>query len=123
MVLAHSGEVAETLPKNPHPPPNDRNECVQGGCRQLLGLLTWMVTRRTPLMVPGGWLRMARWVGPPPLPTVPPRPWNSVSFTPQSSATLDRRSCAHRHMHASGDRMVTISMCWCTCTHVPSPTA
>ena len=35
---------------------------------------------------------MARWVGPPPRPTVPPRPWKSRSFTPHSRAT----SCSAR---------------------------
>lgn len=63
---------------------------------------TWMVTRREPLMVPGGWLRMAKWVGPPPRPTVPPRPWNRVSFTLYFSATAASFSYmadAHTHIH------------------------
>ena len=32
-----------------------------------------------PSRVPDGWARIASWVGPPPRPTVPPRPWNSRS--------------------------------------------
>ena len=53
----------------------------------------WMVTRSRPLMVPGGCDRMARCDGPPPRPTVPPRPWNSVMATPNSAPTLHTSSC------------------------------
>ena len=40
------------------------------------------------MIVPGGCARMARLAGPPPRATVPPRPWNSVSWTPCSRQTL-----------------------------------
>ena len=44
------------------------------------------VMRIWPEKHPGGWARMAACVGPPPRPTVPPRPWNRRSFTPNSFA-------------------------------------
>ena len=37
------------------------------------------VTRSVPSIEPGGCDRIARYVGPPPRPTLPPRPWNSVT--------------------------------------------
>ena len=40
------------------------------------------VMRRLPCTLPGGWLWIARCIGPPPRPMEPPRPWNSVSRTP-----------------------------------------
>lgn len=40
------------------------------------------VMRNEPSTEPGGWLWMARCVGPPPRPTLPPRPWKSVSLAP-----------------------------------------
>ena len=33
------------------------------------------VMRSSPVKLSRGWAKMARWVGPPPRPTVPPRPW------------------------------------------------
>ena len=45
------------------------------------------VTLIAPSSVPYGWARIASWVGPPPRPTVPPRPWNSRSRTPCAAAT------------------------------------
>ena len=45
------------------------------------------VTLISPSSVPQGWARIASWVGPPPRPTVPPRPWNSRSRTPCRCAT------------------------------------
>ncbi len=41
-----------------------------------------------------GWAKMARCVGPPPRPTVPPRPWKSRRVTPHSRATWWRARCA-----------------------------
>ena len=38
---------------------------------------------------PGACPRIARFVGPPPRPMAPPRPWNSVSSMPDSVATVD----------------------------------
>merc|ERR1719172_400280 len=54
----------------------------------------WIVTLRFPLIVPGGWLRTASWHGPPPRPTVPPRPWKNVTCTPKSLPTSTRAPCA-----------------------------
>ena len=45
------------------------------------------VTLISPSRVPHGWARIASWVGPPPRPTVPPRPWKSRSRTPCRAAT------------------------------------
>ena len=45
------------------------------------------VTLISPSSVPHGWARIASWVGPPPRPTVPPRPWKSRSRTPCRPAT------------------------------------
>mmetsp|Transcript_1656 Transcript_1656/g.5218 ORF Transcript_1656/g.5218 Transcript_1656/m.5218 type:complete len:221 (-) Transcript_1656:244-906(-) len=52
------------------------------------------VILRLPLMVPAGWDRIARWRGPPPLPTVPPLPWKKVRATPNSLATSVRSTWA-----------------------------
>ena len=57
---------------------------------------TCSVMRREPCTLPGGCDWMARWEGPPPRPTVPPRPWNSVNFTPASLHTCRR----HRRFSA-----------------------
>ena len=42
----------------------------------------------SPSSVPQGWARIASWVGPPPRPTVPPRPWNSRRRTPKRAADV-----------------------------------
>ncbi len=39
------------------------------------------VTRKRPATEPGGCDRIAAWAGPPPRPTVPPRPWKSSNST------------------------------------------
>ena len=52
------------------------------------------VMRMRPEKQPSGCARIAECVGPPPRPTVPPRPWKSRSFTPHSCATLCRSRCA-----------------------------
>mmetsp|Transcript_3920 Transcript_3920/g.13724 ORF Transcript_3920/g.13724 Transcript_3920/m.13724 type:complete len:241 (+) Transcript_3920:1188-1910(+) len=64
----------------------------------------WMVTRREPLMVRGGWLMIARLDGPPPRPTVPPRPWKSVVRMPNSLPTAVTASCASNSAHAAAMR-------------------
>jgi hypothetical protein len=56
---------------------------------------TCTVTRMLPLMVLGGCDRMARWVGPPPRPTVPPRPWNSVSLMSYSYKAMQQWPISH----------------------------
>lgn len=66
------------------------------------------VTRSEPWMVSGGWERMAKWVGPPPLPTVPPRPWNMVSFTPNFWATFTRSSWDLYICHAAERRPASL---------------
>mmetsp|Transcript_16328 Transcript_16328/g.48948 ORF Transcript_16328/g.48948 Transcript_16328/m.48948 type:complete len:226 (-) Transcript_16328:2068-2745(-) len=68
------------------------------------------VTRMLPLMVLGGCDRMARWVGPPPRPTVPPRPWNRVSFTLNSLATLTRDSCTSYSPQAAAMRPASLPL-------------
>ena len=40
------------------------------------------VSLRRPGGCPAGWARMAAWVGPPPRPALPPRPWKIVSSIP-----------------------------------------
>ena len=45
------------------------------------------VMRSSPVKLSMGWAKMARWVGPPPRPTVPPRPWKRRRVTPHSRAT------------------------------------
>ena len=52
------------------------------------------VTLIAPSSVPYGWARIASWVGPPPRPTVPPRPWKSRSRTPCRAATSRSARCA-----------------------------
>jgi hypothetical protein len=52
------------------------------------------VMRISPLKLSSGCAKMARCVGPPPRPTVPPRPWNRRSVTPHSRATSCRARCA-----------------------------
>ena len=52
------------------------------------------VMRISPEKSPTGCARIARCVGPPPRPTVPPRPWKSRSFTPHSRATACSARCA-----------------------------
>ena len=44
-----------------------------------------------PSTEPGAWPRIARFVGPPPRPSAPPRPWNSVSSTPSAGRRDERR--------------------------------
>ncbi|BAD73102.1 unknown protein [Oryza sativa Japonica Group] len=68
----------------------------------------WTVTRSEPLTVFGGWDRMARWLGPPPRPTVPPRPWKMVSFTPCRSATPTISSWALYSCHAADSRPASL---------------
>ena len=41
----------------------------------------------SPSRTPLGWATMASYVGPPPRPTEPPRPWNSCMPTPACSNT------------------------------------
>ena len=45
------------------------------------------VNLTSPSSTPLGWLRIDAWVGPPPLPMVPPLPWNTLMSTPVSSET------------------------------------
>mmetsp|Transcript_2993 Transcript_2993/g.10136 ORF Transcript_2993/g.10136 Transcript_2993/m.10136 type:complete len:255 (-) Transcript_2993:333-1097(-) len=51
------------------------------------------VTRRRPSTDPGGCDWMARYMGPPPRPTDPPRPWKRVSATPNSLHTFTISCC------------------------------
>src|SRR5258708_37684360 len=50
------------------------------------------VTLKWPAIEPGAWARIARFAGPPPRPSAPPRPWNRVNRTPRLAA--QRTSCA-----------------------------
>ena len=49
--------------------------------------------------VPAGCARMASWVGPPPRPTVPPRPWNRRIRAPCSVPSEITRCCARYSSH------------------------
>ena len=53
----------------------------------------------SPSSVPAGWARIASWVGPPPRPIVPPRPWKSRRRTPWRTATSRRRCWARWISH------------------------
>src|SRR5205814_9615816 len=56
-----------------------------------------------PCTVPGGSAVSARATGePPPRPTVPPRPWNSVHDTPASAQARATSSCTRYRAHAEG---------------------
>ncbi len=57
------------------------------------------VTLIAPSSVPYGWARIASCVGPPPRPTVPPRPWKSRSRTPCRAATSRSARCARWIAH------------------------
>ncbi len=57
------------------------------------------VSLSRPSMEPGACARIARWVGPPPRPIDPPRPWKSVSSTPWRRAAATRRSWAVYSSH------------------------
>ena len=66
-------------------------------------------------------LRMARCVGPPPRPTVPPRPWNSVSFTLCRSATAASFSCSQQPPTLHGwHRQQHLALCCPTASLAPS---
>ena len=52
------------------------------------------VTLMAPSRVPAGSDKMASWVGPPPRPTVPPRPWKNVTRTPWRWADLQDAALA-----------------------------
>ena len=52
------------------------------------------VSCRRPATAPGGCASTAAYVGPPPRPAEPPRPWKSVSSTPRSVASAASSSCA-----------------------------
>ena len=53
------------------------------GSEYLLAMISpCSVTRRPPVTLPAGCARIASYDGPPPRPTVPPRPWNRRSLTP-----------------------------------------
>ena len=71
---------------------------------------TCSVMRREPCTLPGGCDWMARWEGPPPRPTVPPRPWNSVIFTPASLHTWTGRPAASRGLLSA-----VALYCMCDC--------
>ena len=57
------------------------------------------VTLSRPSTACGGWARIAAYVGPPPRPALPPRPWKTVSSTPRSPASQASRSCARKISH------------------------
>ncbi len=57
------------------------------------------VTRKPLLREPGGCDNNAALAGAPPLPVVPPRPWNNVGCTPASLHTFNRASCARYCAH------------------------
>ena len=62
-----------------------RQYCPPAGT-QIVCCRTCTVTRMLPFTVFGGCDKIARCVGAPPRPTVPPRPWNRVNLTPYSCA-------------------------------------
>mmetsp|Transcript_27040 Transcript_27040/g.80187 ORF Transcript_27040/g.80187 Transcript_27040/m.80187 type:complete len:273 (+) Transcript_27040:681-1499(+) len=66
------------------------------------------VTRSVPSIVPAGCERIAMCVGPPPRPTVPPRPWNSTSLILYSCATATSFSCASKSAHAAARRPASL---------------
>ena len=47
-----------------------------------------------PATVPGGWARIATFVGPPPRPSAPPRPWKKTQRTPCAREHLGERRSA-----------------------------
>mmetsp|Transcript_2748 Transcript_2748/g.8229 ORF Transcript_2748/g.8229 Transcript_2748/m.8229 type:complete len:303 (+) Transcript_2748:291-1199(+) len=61
------------------------------------------VTRSVPVIVLGGWESTAKWAGAPPRPTVPPRPWNRVRWTPNSFAALTSFSWTSYRPHAAAN--------------------
>ncbi len=67
------------------------------------------VTRRRPATLPGGCARMAWWVGPPPRPTVPPRPWKSVTFTPWRSHAATMSSWPRYSAQAAASRPASLA--------------
>ena len=69
-------------------------------CREMTSPCS--VTLISPSRVPHGCARIASWVGPPPRPTVPPRPWKSRSRTPWRAATSRSCRCARWISHWRG---------------------
>ena len=62
------------------------------------------VMRSWPLTDPGGWLRIARWVGPPPLPTVPAQHSSCICTglirgVPKKNAYKDVQVCLRKYKH------------------------
>src|SRR6202142_1314999 len=55
------------------------------------------VTLKRPSTDPGAWLSTARFAGPPPRPSAPPRPWNSVKVMPCRFAQAALAAWAKRH--------------------------
>ena len=88
---------------------------------------TCSVIRRVPWTDPGGCDCIARYMGPPPRPTVPPRPWNSVSLTSNSLHTyacIQKQSAINLHsqpvqQHSSMHQAAqTDSLCPCIARHL-----
>src|SRR5699024_8237497 len=59
------------------------------------------VVRKRPATEPGGCDSIASWAGPPPRPTVPPRPWNNSSSICCCSHTATSSSWARYCDHAA----------------------
>ena len=59
------------------------------------------VTLSRPDGWPGGCARIAAYVGPPPRPVLPPRPWKIVSSTPRRAASAASSSCARQIAHCA----------------------
>ena len=59
---------------------------AMSGCPYLSAITSpCSVNFTSPSSTPLGWLRIEAWVGPPPLPMVPPRPWKTRMGMPVSS--------------------------------------
>ena len=60
------------------------------------------VIRSCPSTEPGGWARIASYAGPPPRPTVPPRPWNRRRRTPCGPGDVDEAGLGLRQRPVGG---------------------
>lgn len=79
-----------------------KRELYQNATRVFLNWVSFTITE------PGGWDCMARYVGPPPRPILPPRPWKRVTLMPYSLQAATTSSWALYSSHAAEKRPASL---------------